>query len=779
MSQNHGKKDNEPRNHRDRVRRGDTRRRRAPRGYEQPQNTSSNDSSSDQRGARSYDERPRGDRPQDDRRGGYDRFRNDGPRRDDRPRDDQRGGYGGQRNDGPRRDDRQRDDRRGGFGGPQQDDRRGGFNGPRRDDRQRDDRRGGFGGPRQDDRRGGFGGPRQDDRRDGFDGPRRDDRRGGFDGPRRDDRQRDDRRGGFGGPRQDDRRGGFDGPRRDDRQRDDRRGGFGGPRQDDRRGGFSGPRNDAQRQERRSDDRRGGFKGPRRDDRPSKGAGRRDARSAVRPRDNARDVAAYVVMRVLEEDAFSNMALRSAFRETPMDRRDRAFTTRLTYGTLTWAGYIDAILDNLLPRGLDSLPNEVRSHLRVAMYQLLQDRDHTPVHAAIDGCVELVGKDAPHLRGLANGVLRNFEREREDILNKVSSHFKVEARYGLSKPIADTLLRRVSEEHADDIMAEWNGSTPVIIRSRVQDRDALFERLSQRDDVRVRKHPYAPDALFFEGDVRIILRDEPEASIQDAGAQIASSTLPLDLQGLVVDACAGLGGKSLHLLDLYPDIDLVACDIDKRKLRRFNAGDQEERLTRIEGDMSNLKGAEQLALHAAANQADQGYDAIVIDAPCSALGTLGRHPEVRWKRSKDDVADLSRTQHRLLRTMAKLVRPGGYLVYIVCTFAEEETLLQVDRFMQAHPDYVLAPPTAETADPRIDWAQLTDDTQTISLWPAPHFTDGFFIARFQRKEDALLGALDADDDEDEDDLWEVVSYNDEDEDDMWEDDGEDEDDFEA
>src|SRR5699024_364904 len=138
-------------------------------------------------------------------------------------------------------------------------------------------------------------------------------------------------------------------------------------------------------------------------------------RKPLRPRDNARDVAALAVMRVIEDDAFSNMALRAAFRETPMDRRDRAFTTRLTYGTLTWIGYIDAALNALLPRGLASLPPEVAGHLRIAMFQLLKDRDHTPVHAAIDGCVELVGKDSPHLRGLANGVLRNFERGRHDI----------------------------------------------------------------------------------------------------------------------------------------------------------------------------------------------------------------------------------------------------------------------------------------------------------------------------------------------------------------------------
>src|SRR5699024_9474338 len=209
-------------------------------------------------------------------------------------------------------------------------------------------------------------------------------------------------------------------------------------------------------------------------------------------------------------------------------------------------------------------------------------------------------------------------------------------------------------------------------------RDGLLQRLSQRDDVRVAPHPIAPDALFFEGDVRIILRDEPEASIQDAGAQLASSVLPPDLEGLVADACAGLGGKSLHMLDLYPEIDLVAADIDKRKLRRFNAGDQESRLARIEGDMSNIGGAEKRALHAAANNHDEGFASILIDAPCSALGTLGRHPEVRWKRGKDDVEELSRTQGRLLRTMAKLVRPGGYLVYIVCTFSQEETLTQVD-----------------------------------------------------------------------------------------------------
>lgn len=190
------------------------------------------------------------------------------------------------------------------------------------------------------------------------------------------------------------------------------------------------------------------------------------------------------------------------------------------------------------------------------------------------------------------------------------------------------------------------------------------------------------------------------------------------------------------MLDLHPDIDLVACDIDPRKLRRFNAGEQEERLTRIDGDMTTMEGAEKLAIHAASSGHEDGYEAIFIDAPCSALGTLGRHPEVRWKRCREDIEELSRVQHKLLRTMAKLVRPGGYLVYVVCTFSEDETLTQVDRFMQANPDFVLSPPTADTADPRVDWDALVDDTQTVSLWPEPHRTDGFFIARFKRKDDA-------------------------------------------
>lgn len=452
-------------------------------------------------------------------------------------------------------------------------------------------------------------------------------------------------------------------------------------------------------------------------------------------------------MRVVEEGAFSNLALRTALRESSMERRDRAFATRLTYGTLTWLGYIDAVLNAMLPKGLHSLPPEVASHMRIAMYQLLIDREHTPVHAAIDECVELVGNIEPNLRGLTNGVLRNFERGREDILEQVRERNPIEVELSLSPAVANELKRRVSEERANAIMARWNAATPVVVRARDGNRDALAELLTEEEGVICEPHAVAPDALVFQGDIRSVIQLSPRASVQDAGAQIVAYTLPPDLDGAVVDVCAGLGGKSLHLLDQLPDASLVACDLDKRKLARIPVPEDESRLVCIPGDMTAYEGAEAVALHAAAQGLHQGYSAIVIDAPCSALGTLGRHPEVRWRRTHDDVASLSRVQRNLLKTMAPLVRPGGYLVYVVCTFTEAETLTQVDRFLQAHPDFKLAPPTVEDADPRVDWDSLVDESQTISLWPEPHNTDGFFIARFQKSSEGLLDALGIEDDD--------------------------------
>lgn len=454
-------------------------------------------------------------------------------------------------------------------------------------------------------------------------------------------------------------------------------------------------------------------------------------------------------MRVIYDGAFSNLALRSALREFPLERRDRAFATRLTYGTLTWHGYIDAVLNAMLPKGIASIPAEAACHLRVAMYQLLKDREHTPVHAAIDECVELVGAVEANLRGLTNGVLRNFERGREDILEKVAETHPVESKLSLSTEVAGELFRRVGETQAHAIMERWNDATPVVIRSRTGDREGLAALLQAEEGASATPHPLVPDALTFHGDIRTVVSHGNAVSVQDAGAQLVAYTLPPGLTGTVVDACAGFGGKTLHLLDQLPGADVVAADIDKRKLARIPDPDDEERLTRLPGDMSVYAGAEALALHAMQANIESGYDAVVIDAPCSALGTLGRHPEVRWRRTEDDVDSLSRIQRNLLKTLAPLVREGGYLVYIVCTFTEAETLTQVDRFLQTHPDFILSPPDKESADPRIDWPALLAADQTISLWPEPHQTDGFFIARFQKVAREAEDIMDEAEDEDE------------------------------
>ena len=586
-------------------------------------------------------------------------------------------------------------------------------------------------GPRQDYDRG----PRQDyaPRQDYDRGPRQDFApRGGYDrgprqdydrGPRQDyaPRQDYDR-----GPRQDfGPRGGYDrGPRQDFGPR----GGYDrGPRQDfGPRGGYDrGPRQDF---------------GPRREFRDGGYAsggrprGMEPRHAQIRPRTTARAVAALAVDRVLVDGAFSNIALRNELGNFDMDRRDRAFATRLVYGTLTWYGLIDLTLNELLPKGVGSLTRDIASHLRVAMFQLIVDRENTPVHAAIDECVELVGRDEPKLRGLANGVLRTFERERDEILARVQEQFPTESKLSLPPSLAELLVRRVGEERAQEVMDAWNGPTRTVIRARQKDREDLGESLHYLG-LTVEPHPIVPDALLIEGDIRIALSNAEKVSVQDAGAQLAALTLPPELEGIVLDACAGLGGKTVHLLDQLPNVDVVAADIDPRKLQRIpTPGDDSERLARIGGDLTTPEGRARIQDWLVKNEEEAGFDAIVIDAPCSALGTLGRHPEVRWRRSEEEVINLASLQAEILKNVSELVRPGGWLVYVVCTFTEEETFTQLDRFLESSPEFELVAPDDKTADPRVDWSQIVDERGTISMWPSPHVSDGFFIARFRRKE---------------------------------------------
>jgi 16S rRNA (cytosine967-C5)-methyltransferase len=216
-----------------------------------------------------------------------------------------------------------------------------------------------------------------------------------------------------------------------------------------------------------------------------------------------------------------------------------------------------------------------------------------------------------------------------------------------------------------------------------------------------------------------------DASVQDLAAQVVGYLAAPAPGQRVLDACAGHGGKATHLAELAGDAAAIdAADVSADKLKRLAASAR--RL-----GLSSIRTVPADAVRADAPLAP-AYDLVVVDAPCTGLGVLRRHPEAKWRLRASDVPAAAARQRALLDACAARVAPGGALVYAVCSVALAEGPAQIDAFLARHPDFALArPPEGEGAG--VEWAAMTDDRGRVRVWPHRHGGDGFFAVRLARR----------------------------------------------
>ena len=391
--------------------------------------------------------------------------------------------------------------------------------------------------------------------------------------------------------------------------------------------------------------------------------------------------------------------------------RDRALCQALAYGALRQFPRAAAVLEGLLSRPLKRGEHRLEALLHVGLFQI--EGMETPDHAAVAATVEaarLIGR--PGARGLVNAVLRRFLRERETLL--AAADASAPARYAHPAWLVDRVRADWPEDWAAILEAN-NERPPMWLRvNRLRlGRDAWRARLGD-DETAVLD--FAPAAVrlarprdvaelpgFADGDV----------SVQDAGAQLAAPLVAPAPGERILDACAAPGGKTGHLLELCPQARVTAVD------------ESAARLARVEENLSRL-GLSADCVCADAARPDgwwdgTPYDAVLLDAPCSASGVIRRHPDIKLLRRPGDVAELAATQARLLEGLWPLVRPGGRLVYVTCSVFREEGEAQIARFAAATPAAGIRPP-GELGT----WGRALDSGR--QLLPSGTGTDGFYYA---------------------------------------------------
>jgi 16S rRNA (cytosine967-C5)-methyltransferase len=490
-------------------------------------------------------------------------------------------------------------------------------------------------------------------------------------------------------------------------------------------------------------------------------AGRRPGPARPAPRreaDPARRVAYDLLRAVDERDAYANLVLPALLRERGLTGRDAAFATELGYGTLRAAGALDEFLARCADRPVEAMDPAARAALRLGAYQLLRTR--VPPHAAVSATVDLAPRRAA---GFVNAVLRRLARQDWDAwvaeVAPPDELGRLALRHAhprwIAAAFADALGGDLAETEAALAADDTRPQTHLVARPGRVDRDRLAAQAGGEPG------PWSPYAVRLPsgGDPGALaaVRDG-RAGVQDEGSQLCALALtlaPLDGRDTRwLDLCAGPGGKAA-LLGSLATLPAAAASppqpggADPIETSALPGGADTAATGATAEDAAGaaVRGPRVVAVELAAHRArlvaastaglpvdvvradgtvppwQPGWaDRVLVDAPCTGLGALRRRPEARWRRSADDLAELTRLQRALLRRGIEAARPGGVVAYVVCSPHLAETRDVVDE--------VLADATADLLDAG---PYFPAGGPTVQLWPHRHGTDAMFCALLRRR----------------------------------------------
>ncbi len=445
---------------------------------------------------------------------------------------------------------------------------------------------------------------------------------------------------------------------------------------------------------------------------------------------SARELALQALVGVQGRGAYADKLVDSLAVRHALVSRERALLNELVKGTLRRRGTLDAALRLFLRQDLGSLPAWIQNALRLGAYQILF-LDRMPPHAAVSETVRLARKYGhPGTAGLTNSVLRRMsEVPRDEIRARLEAIEDLGERRVALASHPDWMLERWSERFSEPealAIAEANNrSARLGLRgNRLRlDQKELLARL-ERHGLTARPGRYAPAHVSLEGEVdfaTLPFVERGDATVQDESETLVGHLVDPRPGERVLDLCAAPGGKATHLAELMGDRgEILAVERNPARARVL-----EKNLQRL-----GLKSVIVREADAEALAYDPPFDRVLVDAPCSGLGVLARRADARWRKSPEGVAQMAEVQKRLLAVGASAVRPGGTLVYSVCSFEPEETDEVVRWFGARHPEFRPA-----DARERVPAEVVTPEGHLLCL-PHRHGTDGVFAARWERRGEA-------------------------------------------
>jgi 16S rRNA (cytosine967-C5)-methyltransferase len=426
-------------------------------------------------------------------------------------------------------------------------------------------------------------------------------------------------------------------------------------------------------------------------------------------RQTARTVALEAIRRVTEEGAYSTIVVPGALRRSRLDERDRAFATDLSFGTIRRLRSLDWALDRVASRPVARMTPSARTVLRLGAYQVLFA--DVPPHAAVG---ETVGLARDRERGFVNAVLRRLVDEPPP-WPAGAGEDAISIRTGMAAWAVHELGRLLPADEVEAAASAFASRAPLCIRTNtVMIEWARLQDALRRAGCDPRPAPLDESCFLLDGGDPSALPGYEAGwfAIQDQASAFVVRALAPKAGDRVLDACAAPGGKTAYIATLVgEDGTTLGADAHPRRSSLIR------------------RTADRLGVHplvltqdATAPALRGRFDRILVDAPCSGLGSARRRPELLWRDRKRELSRLARTQVAIVSTLADLLVPGGRLVYSVCTFPRAETDAAADAIVRHRPDLEPAP---------IDGPEGPD--ARVRLWPHRHGADGMFVAAFERK----------------------------------------------
>jgi 16S rRNA (cytosine967-C5)-methyltransferase len=441
--------------------------------------------------------------------------------------------------------------------------------------------------------------------------------------------------------------------------------------------------------------------------------------------------AAFEVLLAVVSGGSDLPALVAAARTGLRDRRDAALMAEIAYGVERHRAAIDYLIDQVSSRPTARLDAEVLVVLRLSVYQLIH-LSRVPAAAVVDDAVELTRRAGKRsASGLTNAVLRSISRRRRSLRLPErpadDSHREQALQYlsvTLSHPLwlAERWLDRLGFEAAEAWMRFNNTSAPLTLRAnRLRTTPARLQEELEARGVSTRRGAWAPDALIVtSGDALAGDANRGTFVVQAEASQLVTLLCGPAPGPRVLDTCASPGGKTTALAAESPSAFLVACDVREKRMALLARTVATTGATTVRLVRADL----QRPLPFTA-----GFDCVIVDVPCSGLGTLRRDPDIRWRRSVAELPTFAAAQKAMLMHAAGAVLPGGRLVYATCSSEPDENQDVMEAFLRERPDFFRVP--ASAAHPQLPAAVVNADGY-LETRPDRHGLEMFFGGALQR-----------------------------------------------